>query len=293
MANLKEIRTRINSVKTTRQITSAMKMVSAAKLRKSQDAIIQMRPYAHKLQQILSDLAENVESETVSAYQIQQPLKKILFIVITSNKGLCGSFNANIAKQAINEINTLYSELWNEGAVDILAIGKKGAEMLTAKGYKPKENKHHIFDNLTFEQTRIVSEEIVSKYLKGEYNLVKLFYNQFRNAATQDVTAEQYLPLPQIDQPHWEKEHHDYILEPGKEEIIASLIPKSLKVTFYKALIESFASEQGARMTAMHKATDNASDLIRDLQLEYNKARQASITNEILEIVGGAEALKG
>lgn len=293
MANLKEIRTRINSVKTTRQITSAMKMVSAAKLRKSQDAIIQMRPYAHKLQQILSDLAQNVESETVSAYQIQQPLKKILFIVITSNKGLCGSFNANIAKQTINEINTLYSELWKEGAIDILAIGKKGAEMLTAKGYKPKENKHHIFDNLTFEQTRIVSEEIVLKYLKGEYNLVKLFYNQFRNAATQDVTAEQYLPLPKIDQPHWEKEHHDYILEPGKEEIIASLIPKSLKVTFYKALIESYASEQGARMTAMHKATDNASDLIRDLQLEYNKARQASITNEILEIVGGAEALKG
>ncbi len=293
MANLKEIRTRINSVKTTRQITSAMKMVSAAKLRKSQDAIIQMRPYAYKLQQILSNLAQNVESEAVSAYQTQRPIKKILFVVITSNKGLCGSFNANIGKQVISEINTNYSELWNQSAIDILAIGKKGAEMLSAKGFKPKENKHQIFDNLTFEQTRILSEEIVSKYLNGEYDLVKLFYNQFRNAATQVVTVEQYLPLPKIEPPKWEKEHIDYILEPTKEDIIARLVPKSLKITFYKALLESLASEQGARMTAMHKATDNASDLIRDLQLEYNKARQASITNEILEIVGGAEALKG
>ena len=293
MANLKEIRTRIASVKTTRQITSAMKMVSAAKLRKGQDAIIQMRPYANKLQQILSSLAQNVDSEEIAAYRDKRDIKKMLCIVITSNKGLCGSFNANIAKQVMAELNEDYKEQYEDGRVDILAIGKKGGEILTSKGYTVTETKHELFDDLNYDVVKKVAVETVLKYLKEEYDLVKLYYNQFKNAATQIVISEQYLPVPMPEVKEYEKEHIDYILEPSKHEIVAELIPKSLKVLFYKALLESNASENGARMTAMHKATDNATEMIRDLQLVYNQARQASITNEILEIVGGAEALKG
>lgn len=293
MANLKEIRTRITSVKNTRQITSAMKMVSAAKLRKAQDAIIQMRPYALKLQQILSDLAQNVESEEVEIYRNERELGKILLVVITSNKGLCGGFNANVSKQVIAELNEDYQEQFQQGKVDILAIGKKGGEFLIAKGYPVSSTKHELFDDLSYDTVKKIAVGIIKKYLTGEYDLVKLYYNQFKNAATQFVMSEQYLPVPPPDIAEYEKEHYDYIIEPSKEEIVATLIPKSLKILFYKALLESNASEHGARMTAMHKATDNASDIIRDLQLEYNKARQASITNEILEIVGGAEALKG
>jgi F-type H+-transporting ATPase subunit gamma len=293
MANLKEIRTRINSVSTTRQITSAMKMVSAAKLRKGQDSIIQMRPYAHKLQQILTSLARHVESEEVATYRNERELNKILLVAITSNKGLCGSFNANIGKQIIAEIGKDYQELFDEGKVDILAIGKKGAELLNAKGYIVTDTKHELFDDLNFESAEQLAVDIVTKYLSGKYDLVKLYYNHFKNVATQIVTIEQYLPVPQPTTDKYEKENIDYILEPSKEEIVEELIPKSLKVQFYKALLESNASEHGARMTAMHKATDNATEMIRDLQLEYNKARQASITGEILEIVGGAEALKG
>ena len=293
MANLKEIRTRITSVKTTRQITSAMKMVSAAKLRKGQDAIIQMRPYAYKLQQILNSLAQNADSEEVAIFRDEREVKKILLVVITSNKGLCGGFNSNISKQVISEINTHYKELYSQGKVEILAIGKKGAEFLKGKGYHLSETKHDLFDSLTYDIVKQVAISIIRKYLLGDYDLVKLYYNQFKNAATQIVTIDQYLPVPKPEVRKYEQEHIDYILEPSKEEIVAELIPKSLKVLFYKALLESNASEHGARMTAMHKATDNASELIKDLQLEYNKARQASITNEILEIVGGAEALKG
>lgn len=293
MANLKEIRTRITSVKNTRQITSAMKMVSAAKLRKGQDAIIQMRPYAYKLQNILASLAQNVDSEEVEIYRNEREVNKILLIVITSNKGLCGGFNANIAKQVMSEINDDYKKLYDEGKVDLLAIGKKGADFLKSKGYPVTDTKHELIDDLSYSSIKLTAIEVVKKYLTGEYDLVKLYYNQFKNAATQIVTSEQYLPVPAPELAEYEKENIDYILEPSKEEIVADLIPKSLKVLFYKALLESNASEHGARMTAMHKATDNASDLIRDLQLEYNKARQASITNEILEIVGGAEALKG
>jgi F-type H+-transporting ATPase subunit gamma len=293
MANLKEIRTRIQSVTTTRQITSAMKMVSAAKLRKGQDSIIQMRPYANKLLQILTDLAHHVDSEEVAMYRNQREVNKILLVVITSNKGLCGSFNANISKLVISEINENYQELYDQGKVDILCIGKKGAELLMAKGYKVTETRHDLLDDLSYDNTKKLAVDTVKKFLYSEYDLVKLYYNQFKNAATQLVTINQYLPVPQPEQSKADKENIDYILEPSKEEIVAELIPKSLKVLFYKALLESNASEHGARMTAMHKATDNATEMIRDLQLEYNKARQASITGEILEIVGGAEALKG
>jgi F-type H+-transporting ATPase subunit gamma len=293
VANLKEIRTRITSVKNTRQITSAMKMVSAAKLRKGQDAIIQMRPYAQKLQEILTTLEKNVDSEDVAIYSKERKLSKILLVVITSNKGLCGGFNSNISKQVIHEIDTEFKDLYDTGHVDILSIGKKGAEGLAAKGYKSKSTKHDLFDTLTYDVVKHLALEIIEKFLLGEYDLVKLYYNQFKNTATQLVTAEQYLPLPKVKEDRFEEEHFDYILEPSKDGIVSELIPKTLKVQLYKALLESNASEHGARMTAMHKATDNATEIIRDLQLEYNKARQASITNEILEIVGGAEALKG
>lgn len=293
MANLKEIRTRITSVKNTRQITSAMKMVSAAKLRKGQDAIIQMRPYAQKLQNILASLAQNVDSEEVEIYRNEREINKMLLIVVTSNKGLCGGFNANVAKQVISELNNEYKSYYEAGKVDILVIGKKGGDFLNSKGYKTSSSNNELFDSLSYENVKPVAIEVIKKYLTGEYDLINLYYNQFKNAATQIVTSEQFLPVSSPDVPIYEQENIDYILEPSKEEIVADLIPKSLKVIFYKALLESNASEHGARMTAMHKATDNASDLIRDLQLEYNKARQASITNEILEIVGGAEALNG
>ena len=293
MANLKEIRTRLSSVKTTRQITSAMKMVSAAKLRKAQDAIIQMRPYASILQQILEDLSQNVESNAVDLFRKPREIKHVLLVVITSNKGLCGAFNANIVKSAISEIQEEFRELHAAGNVDILCIGKKGGELIKSKGYKIKQSHHELFDSLNYATVRPVAIDLIDHYLKGEYDLIKLHYNQFKNAATQEITVEQFLPLVEKKVKSYEKEYYDYILEPSPDDIIKDLIPKSLKIKLYKALLDSNASEHGARMTAMHKATDNASELIKSLQLEYNKARQASITNEILEIVGGANALNG
>lgn len=293
MANLKEIRTRLSSVKTTRQITSAMKMVSAAKLRKAQDAIIQMRPYANTLLKILDNLARNIESEEVEAFKNHREVKKVLFIVITSNKGLCGAFNSNIAKQVLLEIKENYLELSKANAIDILCVGKKGAELLNSKGVDITETKHDLIDELKYQDAKKLAIELTEKYLDKKYDLIKLFYNQFKNAGTQIVISEQYLPLNQDSENNKFEKHHDFILEPSKDEIVQELIPKSLKIQLYKALLDSNASEQGARMTAMHKATDNATDLIKSLQLDYNKARQASITNEILEIVGGANALKG
>jgi F-type H+-transporting ATPase subunit gamma len=293
MANLKEIRTRLSSVKTTRQITSAMKMVSAAKLRKAQDAIIQMRPYANTLLKILDNLARNIESEEVEKFKNHREVKKVLFVVITSNKGLCGAFNSNIAKQVLSEIKENYSALNDANAIDVLCIGKKGAELLNSKGVDISETWHDLIDELNYQDAKKFAIDLTKRYLDEKFDLIKLFYNQFKNAGTQVVMSEQFLPLNQDPKNNKFEKHHDYILEPSKEEIVQELIPKSLKIQLYKALLDSNASEQGARMTAMHKATDNATDLIKSLQLDYNKARQASITNEILEIVGGAEALKG
>ncbi len=291
MANLKEIRTRIASVITTRQITSAMKMVSAAKLRKAQDAIIQMRPYANKLQQILSNLASNIQSDEVEMFKEDREIKRGLFIVITSNKGLCGGFNANIVKQVISELNNEYKLLLLSGNADIMCLGKKGAELLKAKNIKVDVMNSEMVENISYDQVIPLAVDVVEQFLNHEYDVVKLYYNQFKNAGTQIVISEQYLPVPveeDLDNPI----HHDYILEPSQHEIVEELIPKTLKIQFFKAILDSAASEHGARMTAMHKATDNASDLIKSLQLEYNKARQSAITTEILEIVGGAEALK-
>lgn len=296
MANLKEIRTRLASVQSTKQITSAMKMVSAAKLRKAQDAIIQMRPYAKKLQEILINLTESLEEGQDNVYGTPRELKRVLLLIISSNKGLCGAFNSNVAKKTIHLIENEYAKLKADDQIEIIAIGKKAVDLLKSKNYTVAETQHEILDELSYEIVRPLAKRIMKSYVAGIYDEVKIIYNQFRNAASQDLIVEHYLPVaaPEdlVDSQEAENNLH-YILEPSRELIVKQLIPKSLRIQLYKAFLDSVASEHGARMTAMHKATDNAEDLIKDLQLDYNKARQASITTEILEIVSGAEALKG
>jgi F-type H+-transporting ATPase subunit gamma len=286
MANLKEIRNRITSVSSTMQITSAMKMVSAAKLKKAQDAITAMRPYAEKLTELLQNLSSTLEGEVGGSYTKQREINKVLIVAITSNRGLCGAFNTNIIKQA-----KVVAESYSGKQVDIFAIGKKGNDILV-KTNTVIENHSDIYDNLTFDSVAKIANILSDKFTSGEYDKIELVYNQFKNAATQIVQTEQFLPLAAVksDKP---VSTGDYIFEPSKEEIVETLIPKMLKTQLYKSIRDSFASEHGARMTAMHKATDNATDLRNQLKLTYNKARQAAITNEILEIVGGAEALKG
>jgi F-type H+-transporting ATPase subunit gamma len=286
MANLKEIRNRITSVSSTMQITSAMKMVSAAKLKKAQDAITAMRPYAEKLTELLQNLSSTLDGDIGGEFTKQREIKKVLVVAITSNRGLCGAFNTNVIKEVKNR-----SEFYKGKQVDVFAIGKKGNDVLS-KTLSVVDNQSPIFDNLTFENVATIAASLTEKFVSGDYDKIELVYNQFKNAATQIVQVEQFLPLAPIksDQP---VSTGDYIFEPEKEEIVMALIPKSLKTQLYKGIRDSFASEHGARMTAMHKATDNATELRNQLKLTYNKARQAAITNEILEIVGGAEALKG
>jgi F-type H+-transporting ATPase subunit gamma len=292
MASLKEIRTRVSSVKSTRQITSAMKMVSAAKLRRAQDAIVKMRPYANKLLEILSGLSGNIENEEDNVYGTVREIKKVLIVVITSNKGLCGAFNSNVSKMAIQLAEEKYHSLMKAGDLDIIAIGKKGADLLRSKGYKILETHHEIYDHLSFEKIVPLADKILTSFVAGNYDEVTIIYNQFKNAAVHELLVEQYLPITPVKSESNADNNFNYILEPTLEFIVRELIPKYLKIQLYKALLDSNAAEHGARMTAMHKATDNATELIKQLQLEYNKARQASITKEILEIVGGAEALK-
>ena len=286
MANLKEIRNRITSVSSTMQITSAMKMVSAAKLKKAQDAITAMRPYAEKLTELLQNLSSTLDGDIGGDFTKQREIKKVLIVAITSNRGLCGAFNTNVIKEVKNR-----SVFYTGKQVDVFAIGKKGNDVLS-KTLSVVDNESPIFDNLTFENVATIAELLTQKFVSGDYDKIELVYNQFKNAATQIVQVEQFLPLAPIksDKP---ASTGDYIFEPEKEEIVKALIPKSLKTQLYKGIRDSFASEHGARMTAMHKATDNATELRNQLKLTYNKARQAAITNEILEIVGGAEALKG
>ena len=286
MANLKEIRNRITSVSSTMQITSAMKMVSAAKLKKAQDAITAMRPYAEKLTELLQNLSATLEGEVGGDYTTQREVKKVLLVAITSNRGLCGAFNTNIIKEVKNR-----SAFYAGKQVDVFPIGKKGNDVLS-KSFKVHDHHNAIFDHLTFDNVAGIADNLTQKFLSGEYDRIEIIYNQFKNAATQIVQTEQFLPLAPIksDVP---VTAGDYIFEPSKEEIVLTLIPKSLKTQLYKGIRDSFASEHGARMTAMHKATDNATELRNQLKLTYNKARQAAITNEILEIVGGAEALNG
>ncbi|HEY0029709.1 MAG TPA: ATP synthase F1 subunit gamma [Bacteroidia bacterium] len=292
MANLKEVRNRIVSVSSTQQITSAMKMVSAAKLRRAQDAITQMRPYASKLKEILENLSASLDSSD-GVYSKQRPVKNVLLIVITSNRGLCGGFNANVLKAA----SRLAREEYKGCNVSVLCIGKKAADYFKKTEYgiigsDMPRGLNELYDELTFVNVAPVAEKIMQVFVAGQFDKVELIYNQFKNAAVQITTTEQYLP---VQAPAGAKttKATEYIFEPSKEFIVQDLIPRSLKTQLFKALLDSHAAEHGARMTSMHKATDNAGALIKELKLTYNKARQAAITNEILEIVGGAEALAG
>ena len=287
MANLKEIRNRIASVSSTMQITSAMKMVSAAKLKKAQDRIIAMRPYATKLTELIQNLNTNIGGVIENSYTAVRLEKNILVIAITSNRGLCGGFNANIIKETLR----LAREDFKAKKVNVLGIGKKGGDILS-KTQTMKSRHDSLFDDLNFQDTALVAEEVMEEFKKGIYDKVLLVYNRFKNAATQLITVEQFLPIVS-EEISGEKTRGDYLYEPSQSAIVKELLPKSLKIQLFKALLDSLASEHGARMTAMHKATDNATELRDQLKLTYNKARQAAITNEILEIVGGAEALNG
>ncbi|WP_067146707.1 ATP synthase F1 subunit gamma [Pseudotamlana agarivorans] len=284
MANLKEIRNRISSVSSTMQITSAMKMVSAAKLKKAQDAITGMRPYSDKLTELLQGLSATLDADSESKYSEQRELKKVLIVAITSNRGLAGAFNSNIIK----EVNLLTSQKYANQEVSYVAVGKKANDAFK-KTNRVIANESDVYDDLTFENVAVIAESLMEKFVEGEFDRIEIVYNKFKNAATQIVTTEQFLPIVPVE---GEVDNDTfYIFEPSKEEIIEQLIPKSLKTQLYGGIRDSFASEHGARMTAMHKATDNATELRDQLKLTYNKARQAAITNEILEIVGGAEAL--
>ncbi len=287
MASLKEIRTRISSVTSTRQITSAMKMVSAAKLKRAQDHITQLRPYSEKMGEILTNMSSGLKGSSDNVFAQKREVKKALVIAISSNRGLCGAFNTSIVKKVIELKETKYKGI----ELDILEVGKKGGEGLKYRGYKTIEDFNHIFDDLTFEAVAEIAEKYMALFADGTYDAIEVVYNQFKNAATQLVQVESFLPV-EVEENDTD-EVLDYIFEPSQDYIVKELIPKSLKTQLFKAILDSNASEHGARMTAMHKATDNAGEMLDELKLTYNKARQASITNEILEIVSGAEALNG
>jgi len=294
MANLKAIRIRIISVKSTKQITSAMKMVSAAKLRKAQDKIVRLRPYANKLHEILVGLSQSLaDSEIENVYGRISPVEKVLIVVITSNRGLCGGFNANVIKEARRIISERYYDQYKNGNLKLLTIGKKGFDYFRKQSVKMLPEQNGLLHDLTFDNVANVAEMVMTSFTSGEFDRVELIYNQFKNAAVQNLTNESFLPVETAPVNPANNILTDYIYEPDKEDIIKDLIPKSLKLQFYKAVLDSFVAEHGARMTAMHKATDNATSMIKDLTLQYNKARQAAITNQILEVVSGAEALRG
>ena len=292
MANLKDIRNSIASVSSTRQITSAMKMVSAAKLRKSQDAVLKMRPYANKLQEVLAEVCSNLDNPNENAFIEQREIKNVLLIVISSNRGLCGAFNSNLFRHTLHYAKETFPSQFAAGKVHFYCIGKKGADFFKFKNFSVKGSESDIFSNIKYTNVTKFAEEFMLKYSLNEYDRIDILYNRFKNAAVQIITTEQYLPVP-IHKPVAGKGSRKfYIFEPNEEEIVNELIPKMLKMQLFKTLLDSFAAEQGARMTAMHIATDNATILIHDLKLKYNKVRQSAITKEILEIVSGANALK-
>lgn len=289
MANLKDIRLRINSIKSTQQTTKAMKMVSAAKLRKAQDAIIRLRPYANKLKDLINNLLLGLgEQEINSPFVKHRNVKNVLLVVVTSNKGLCGAFNSSIYKLVQATIQEKYADLYKTGNIQLLCIGKKGYEYFK-KSHKLVGENHDLFTKLSFEQTAQLAEKVMEGFVEGKWDKVEIIYNEFKNVATQIRKVETFLPLEV--QKSDKTQFVDYIFEPNKEEILTELIPKILKIQFYKCILDSNASEHGARMVAMDSATENATQLINQLRLVYNKERQAAITKEILEIVGGAEAL--
>ncbi|TDE16819.1 ATP synthase F1 subunit gamma [Dyadobacter psychrotolerans] len=294
MASLKEVRNRIVSVNSTQQITKAMKMVAAAKLRRAQDNIIQMRPYAQKLGDMLSTVSAGTESSSDSPLKTARPIEKVLIVVVTSDRGLCGAFNTNIVKATLLLIEERYAIQAAKGNVEIFAIGKKGAEAFSRRGFKVNTGFTDLFTRLKFVAVKQAAEEIMHDFSTGRYDAVDIVYNEFKNVATQLIHTDRYLPIvsESATSAKVKTAEVNYIFEPTEEEILAELIPKSLKIMLYRAVLESNASEQGARMTAMEKATENAQDLLKELKLIYNRTRQAAITTEILEIVGGAEALK-
>jgi len=293
MPNLKEVRIRIASVKSTQQITSAMKMVAASKLRRAQNAILKMRPYAAKLKDILQNLSASLDSGDGNLYTQQRNPEKVLLVVLTSNRGLCGAFNTNILRTAAQRMQNDYASQFKAGNVSVLTIGRKGTEFFSKRGYTMISTHDSVFDSLTYENVSVIASSVMNAFADKKFDRVDIVYNQFKNAVVQRVVVEQFLPVEEPAKTDVvAKSNTDYIFLPSKEEIVEELIPKSLKIQFYKSVLDSYASEHGARMTAMHQATDNAGDLIKELNLAYNKARQASITKEILEIVSGAEALK-
>lgn len=294
MANLKAIRVRIASVKSTRQITSAMKMVSAARLRKAQDKIVRLRPYAGKLYEILVGLNQSLAGTDVeNIYGRQSAPEKVLLVVITSNRGLCGAFNANVIRETRRVIAEQYDRQNRNGNLWILPIGKKGYDFFRKQKVKMLPDRNALLNDMTYDNVEKVAEQVMKSFADKEFDVVEIIYNQFKNAAVQKLTTESFLPVQVAATGNRKQATVDYIYEPGKEEIVKELIPKSLKIQFYKAVLDSYVAEHGARMTAMHKATDNATELIRNLTLQYNKARQSAITNQILEVVSGAEALRG
>jgi F-type H+-transporting ATPase subunit gamma len=273
-----------------------MKMVSASKLRRAQNAIMSMRPYASKLKEIMNNLSHDMEGSDEGIWADDRGDNKVLIVTITSNRGLCGAFNANVAKATVRLIDEKFRQQYKSGNVDIMCLGKKGAEALQSWGADPVEVNSEIFEDLNFEHAVVIAERLMSDFTQKKYDKIILVYNQFKNAAVQILQEEQYLPLSESDTEEdkaIDEAQANYIFEPNKEEILEALVPSAIKIQLYKALLDSQAAEHGARMTAMHKATENADDLLKDLKLTYNKARQASITKEILEIVSGAEALKG
>ena len=291
MANLKEVRTRIQSVKSTQQITKAMKMVAASKLRRAQDAILQMRPYVKKLYGILENAAASLDGEQQSVYSVERNVEKALIVVITSDRGLCGAFNTNAIKTALGLIREKYQAQEDTNNLWILPIGKKSYEYFNKRGYQVIDGYWEVFTDLSFDRVKNAAEFAMDGFLNEDFDAVELVYNEFKNVATQILRAEQFLPIVGEESEEADDNSTDYIFEPSVEFIIKELIPQTLKVQFYKAILESNASEHGARMTAMDQATENAGELLNDLKLVYNRTRQAAITNEILEIVGGAEAL--
>ncbi len=295
MPGLKEVRIRIQSVKSTQQITNAMRMVAASKLRRAQNAILKLRPYAAKLREIMQNLGASADDAAESIYSEDRRPEKILLVVFTSNRGLCGAFNTNIIKAAQHLLATTYAEQHGRNNVTLITVGKKATEFFRKRKYNVTDSWDEIFDNLAYEKVSPYAEKLMQAFASKECDRIVLVYNQFKNAATQRLVEEQFLPvLPQEPAPGAAKQAAaDYIFEPSQEVLLHELLPKSLRIQFHKAALDSFASEQGARMTAMQKATDNAKEILRDLQISYNKARQNAITKELLEIVAGAEALKG
>lgn len=290
---LKEVRGRISSVQSMQQITKAMKMVSAAKFRRAQDAIVQMRPYAQKLQEMLSNIVSNTEGDAELALAAERPVEKVLLIVVTSDRGLAGAFNANVIKLAKAVIGEKYQSQFDKGNVTIWNLGKKGYEALTKGGYKTNDRYKDIFLNLSFENVQKIAADAMAAFSDKQFDAVEIIYSQFKNAATQVFTAEQFLPIPKVEKAEGTTTKADFIFDPNKEDLIEELMPKILNTQLFKAVLDSHASEHGARMTSMDKASENANEMLKSLKLSYNRARQAAITTELTEIVSGAAALQG